>query len=74
MEAIYLLRRVLENKEITKCYIDVIRDMYEGVATTIRSTAGETSEFSITVELHQRSILSTYYVFALVMNELTRNI
>ena len=51
----------------------MIRDMYEGVVTTIRSPAGETNEFSITVGLHQGSILSTY-LFALVMDELTRNI
>ncbi|CAL5326496.1 unnamed protein product [Camellia sinensis] len=37
-----------EKKGVTKGYIDVIRDMYEGVVTTIRSPAGETNEFPIT--------------------------
>ena len=106
MEAIYLLRRVIEKyrekkrdihmvfidlekaydrvpqdiiwwvskkKWMTKGYIDVIRNMYEGVMTIIRSSTGETNEFPITVELHQRSILSAY-LFVLVMDELTRNI
>ncbi|CAL5326839.1 unnamed protein product [Camellia sinensis] len=106
MEAIYLLRRViekykekkrdihmvfidlekaydrvprdiiwwaLEKKGVTKGYIDVIRDMYEGVVTNIRSPAGETNEFPITVGLHQGSTLSPY-LFALVMDELTINI
>ena len=64
---------VLEKKGVTKGYIDVIRDMYEGVVTTIRSSVGETNEFPITVGLHQGSTLSPY-LFALVMDELTRNI
>lgn len=34
---------VLERKRVTKGYIDVIRNMYEGAVTTIRSL--ETSEF-----------------------------
>ena len=51
----------------------MIRDMYEVVVTTIRSHAGETSEFSIYVGLHQGSTLSPY-LFALAMDELTRNI
>ncbi|KAI8571936.1 hypothetical protein RHMOL_Rhmol01G0159500 [Rhododendron molle] len=63
---------VLERKGVTKGYIEVIRDMYEGAATTIRSPVGEMSEFSITVELYQGSALSPY-LFALVMDELTRN-
>lgn len=64
---------VLKKKEVTKSYIDVIRDMYEGVVITIRSPAGEASKFPITVGLHQRSTLNLY-LFALVMDELTCNI
>ena len=78
MEAIYLLRRVIEKyrekkrdihmvfidlekaydrvpwdiiwwvlskKGATNGYIDVIRDMYEGVVTTIRSPVEETNAF-----------------------------
>ena len=58
---------------MTKDYIDMIRDTYEGVVTTMRSLTGETSEFPITVGLHQGLTLSPY-LFALVMDELTRNI
>ena len=64
---------MLEKKGVIKGYIDVIRDMYEGVVIIIRSTVGETSEFPITVGLHQGSTLSLY-LFALVMDELMRNI
>ena len=59
---------------MTKSYIFVIRDIYEGVVvTTISSPAGETTEFPITVGVHQGSTLSPY-PFALVMDELTINI
>ncbi|KAF5939493.1 hypothetical protein HYC85_023752 [Camellia sinensis] len=64
---------VLEKKQVTKCYIDVIRDMYGRMVTTIRSPAGERNEFPITVGLHQGSTLCPY-LFALVIDELTRNI
>ena len=40
--------------------------------TTVRTVVGETNDFSITVGLHQGSALSSY-LFALVMDELTRH-
>jgi Reverse transcriptase (RNA-dependent DNA polymerase). len=64
---------VLNKKGVTTRYIDVIRDMYEGAVTMVRTTAGEGSEFPITVGLHQGSALSPY-LFALIMDELTREI
>lgn len=39
---------------MTKGYIDVVKDMQEGAATTITSLVGETSEFPITIGLHAR--------------------
>lgn len=39
-------------KCVTKGHIDVIKDMYNGVVTTIRSPIGEISKFSITVGLN----------------------
>ncbi|KAI8524935.1 hypothetical protein RHMOL_Rhmol13G0188400 [Rhododendron molle] len=62
---------VLERKRVTKGYIEVIRDMYDGAVTTIRSPVGEMDEFSITVGLHEGSALSPYLI-ALFMDELTR--
>lgn len=64
---------VLERKGVTKGYIDVVKDMYEGAVTNIRSPIGETSKFPITIGLHQGSALSPY-LFALIMDELTRHI
>uniref|UniRef100_A0A5B7A2U5 Putative reverse transcriptase family member n=1 Tax=Davidia involucrata TaxID=16924 RepID=A0A5B7A2U5_DAVIN len=51
----------------------MIKDMYDRTVTITRTTVGETSEFSITVGLHLWSALSPY-LFALVMDELTKHI
>ena len=64
---------VLHKRGVTRKYIDVIKDMYDDAMTTVRTSAGESSEFSITVGLHQGSTLSPY-LFALVMDELTGQI
>ncbi|KAM1248608.1 hypothetical protein ACFX2J_044403 [Malus domestica] len=47
--------------------------MYEGAKTAVRTHEGQTESFPITVGLHQGSSLSPY-LFALVMDELTRHI
>jgi len=54
-------------------YIDIIKDMYDGVVTNVRTYGGITSDFSITIELHQGSALSPF-LFVIVMDELTRAI
>ncbi|KAJ7946136.1 Retrovirus-related Pol polyprotein LINE-1 [Quillaja saponaria] len=64
---------VLEKKKVPTIYIEVIKDMYEGVLTRVRTVDGMTGEFSITIGVHQGSPLSPY-LFALVMDELTYNI
>ena len=46
---------------------------YDRAITIVKTTIGETSEFSITVGLHQGSALSPY-LFVLVMDELTMHI
>src|SRR4029450_2942072 len=68
-----LIWRVLEKKGVTKGYIDTIKDMYDGCGTIVRTPVGEISDFSIIVGLHQGSALSPY-LFALIMDELTRYI
>ena len=52
-------------------YIDIIRDMYDGVVANVRTCGGITSDFSITIGLHQGSTLSPF-LFVIVMDELTR--
>ena len=60
-------------KRITKRYIELVKDMYDGAITIVKTIIGETSEFLITVHLHQRSTLSSY-LFILVMDELIKHI
>ena len=65
-----VLWRVLEKKGINNAYIQVIKDMYTGAVTCVRTQGGLTKYFPISVGLHQGSSLSPY-LFALVMDVLT---
>ena len=47
--------------------------MYDGVTTCVKACNGRSSYFPITVGLHQGSALSPY-LFALIMDELTKDI
>ena len=38
--------------ETSECYIKIIKDMYDGAITTVRSAAGLTEEFQVGVGLH----------------------
>ena len=61
----------LMKKEVPIKYIDIIKDMYDGVVTNVRTCGGITSDFSITIGLHQVSVLSLF-LFVIVMDERTR--
>ena len=54
-------------------YVGLIKDMYNNVVTSVRTSDGDTDDFPIRIGLHQRSALSPY-LFALVMDEVTRDI
>ena len=54
-------------------YIDIIKDTYDGAVANVRTCESLTSDFSITIGLHQGSALSPF-LFAIVMDELTRAI
>ena len=60
-------------KGVSLEYTRVIRDMYEGVRTKVRTVLGDTVDFPIDIGLHQRSALSPF-LFTTVMDELTRDI
>jgi len=47
--------------------------MYNGVVVNVRICGGITSDFSITIRLHQGSALSSF-IFVILMDELTRAI
>ena len=51
--------------------MSIIRDMYEGVVTNVRTCGGLTNKFSIGV--HQGSTLS-HFLFAIVMDEIIKSI
>ena len=55
---------------ITRGYIEIIKDVHEVAVTSVRTTCGETREFKVTMVLHQGPALSPY-VFALIIDKLT---
>ena len=62
----------LEKKDISTNYIDIIKDMYDDVAINVRTIRSVSSEFLISIGLHQGSALSPY-LFTLIMDELTNH-
>jgi hypothetical protein len=63
----------LQKHKVSSKYITLIKDMYDNVATSVRTSDGDTNDFPINIGLHQESALSPY-LFALVMDEVTRDI
>ena len=59
--------------ETSKCYIKIIKDMYDGAKTTVRNAAGLTEEFKVGDGLHQGSALRPS-LFAIIIDRLTENI
>jgi len=54
-------------------YIRVIKDMYKGGRTSVRTPGGVTNDFFVGMSLHQGFALNPFF-FTLVMDELTRGI
>jgi hypothetical protein len=63
----------LQKHKVSSKYIILIKDMYDNVVTSVRTSDGDSNDFSINIGLHQESALSPY-LFALVMDEITRDI
>jgi hypothetical protein len=61
--------KALEKHKVSSKYITLIKDMYDNVVTS----DGNTNNFPFNIGLHQGSALSPY-LFALVMDEVTRDI
>ena len=59
--------------ETSECYIRIIKDIYNGAITTVRSAAGLTEDFKVGVELLQGSALSPF-LFAIIIDKLTEDI
>ena len=63
----------LEKHKVPAKYITLIKDMYNNVVTSVRTSDVDTDDFPIKIGLHQGLALSPY-LFALVMDEVTRDI
>jgi len=68
-----VLWRCLEKKGVPVEYTRVIKDIYEGVRTRVRTVIGDADDFFIDIGLHQGSALSPF-LLTIVMDELTRGI
>jgi hypothetical protein len=63
----------LQKYKVSTKYITLIKDMYDNVVTSVRTSDGDTNGFPINIGLHQGSTLSPY-LFTLMMDETTREI
>jgi hypothetical protein len=63
----------LHKHKVSTKYITLIKDMYDNVVTSVRTSDEDTNDFPINIGLHQGSALSPY-LFALVMDEITQDI
>jgi hypothetical protein len=63
----------LQKHKVSTKYITLIKDMYDNVVTSVRTSDGYTNDFPINIGLHQGSTLSPY-LFTLMMDEVTRDI
>jgi hypothetical protein len=63
----------LQKHKVSSKYITLIKDIYNNIMTSVRTSNGDTNNFSINIGLHQGSALIPY-LFALVMDEVTRDI
>ena len=61
----------LDKHKVPTKYVGLIKDMYNNVVTGVRTSDGDTDDFPTRIGLHQGSALSPY-LFALVMDEVTR--
>jgi hypothetical protein len=50
----------LQKHKVSSKYITLIKDMYDNVVTSVRTSDGDTNNFSINIGLHQGSALSPY--------------
>jgi hypothetical protein len=61
---------VLQKHKVLIKYITLIKDMYDNIVTSVRTSDMATNDLPINIGLHQGSALSPY-LFALVMDEVT---
>ena len=70
-EVLIFMWWALDKHKVPTKYVGLIKDMYNNVV--VRTSDGDTDDFPIRIGLHQGSALSPY-LFALVIDEVTRDI
>jgi hypothetical protein len=63
----------LHKHKVSSKYNTLIKDMYDNVVISVQTSDRDTNDFPINIGLHQGSALNPY-LFALVMDEITRDI
>ena len=63
----------VDKHKVPTKYVTLIKDMYNNAMTSVRTNDGNIDYFLIKIGLHQGLALSPY-LFALVMDEVTRDI
>jgi hypothetical protein len=63
----------LQKQKVSIKYITPIKDVYDNVVTSVRTSDRDTNDFPINIGLYQGSALSPY-LLSLVMDEVTRDI
>lgn len=58
---------------MSRKYVDVIRNMYDGATTCVKTCDGMSSDLPITIWVHQGSVLD-HITFGLVMDEILKDI
>jgi hypothetical protein len=60
--------RALDKHKVPTKYVELIKDIYDTVVSSVRTSDGDTDDLTIRIRLYQGSTLSSYF-FALVMND-----
>jgi hypothetical protein len=58
----------LDKHKVPTKYVELIKDIYDTVVSSVRTSDGDTDDLTIRIRLYQGSTLSSYF-FALVMND-----
>lgn len=60
---------ILDKRNISRHYIDIIKDIYEEAVMSMRTTCKETGELLVAIGMHKGSTISPY-LFALIKDEI----